>query len=189
MTGNEFKSILAVLTATYKNFVVTDETKAKIWYEMLGDIDYNVLKLAVQKHVAETEFPPTIASLRKAASSITNPEIEMLNAGAAWEEVKDAIRKFGMNREVDALNSMSLLTKSAVKAMTWRELCLSENQMADRAHFLKIFDAYKDREKKEALMPPSVRAQIEHNTEKFKEAGVKQLISGIAHSMSTGGNE
>ena len=180
MTGNEFKSILAVLTASYKNFVVTDETKAKIWYEMLGDIDYDVLKLAVQKHSLENEFPPTIASLRKAAQQVTSPQIANLNAGDGWEEVKEAIRRFGYNREQDALNSMTEVTRQSVKAMSWRELCMSENQMADRAHFIKIYDGYKDRHQKLDLLPDNLRLQIEH---KGHQEGIANNIKGLLGGM------
>ena len=37
------------------------------------------------------------------------------------------------------------LIQKAVDIMGWKELCLSENQVADRAHFMKIYDKLVER--------------------------------------------
>jgi len=178
MTGNEFKSIIAVLGATYKNFVVTDATKAQIWFDMFKDIEYQTLQLAVNKHILESEYPPTVASLRKAVMEITNPSVARLNSGDAWEEVTEAIRKCGYYNEAKALESMSPITRKTVVAMSWKELCQSTNQMADRAHFMKMFDAYKDREQNMAMLPEGINQRIEQHQKKALEL-VKQLSDGM----------
>jgi len=40
----------------------------------------------------------------------------------------------------------------------WRELCSSENQVADRAHFMKIYEAELAREIANAALLPAARA-------------------------------
>ena len=156
----EFKNIVMMLKGAYKNFIIENETQFSLWYGLLSDVSYEALNLAVSKHIAESEFPPTIASLRKAVSVISNPEVAALNNADAWEEVKEAIRKFGYYRESEALESMTPITAHVVRAMSWRDLCLSENQMADRAHFIKMFDTFKEREQKQALLPEGIKQQL-----------------------------
>jgi hypothetical protein len=82
MVKSEMMKILAVLTEVYPKFVV-NEVKAQIFYELLGDLEYNILQTAVKKHMLLSEFPPTIAELRKQSVEIINPSL-LLTAADAW---------------------------------------------------------------------------------------------------------
>lgn len=50
--------------------------------------------------------------------------------------------------------------------MGWRELCISEDAMADRAHFLKIYDQLAEREEREAAVPLPVMEKIRQIAQK-----------------------
>ena len=43
------------------------------------------------------------------------------------------------------MKSLSPNIAKLIKSMGYRDLCMSENTMADRAHFIKIFNAQKSR--------------------------------------------
>lgn len=159
MDKKQFAMVIAALKSNYRNFGVETKEQMAFWYDMLKDIDYPVLELAVKKLISEMVYPPTIADIRRAV--VETKEISPLDAASAWGEVKDAIRYFGSYRKEDALKSLSPITSKVVQSMGWQELCLSENQMADRAHFIRLYENAVDRQKKEKVVPLPVKKQIE----------------------------
>lgn len=170
-----FKILTAIETMYPRNDGVNikDPMVIGVWEKMIGHLDYPVCEQALMIHMSKSKFRPVAADILEGAMQITQPEVAKLNSGAAWEEVKEAIRKFGYYKESEAIESLSPATAQVVRAMSWRDLCLSENQVADRAHFIKMFDAIKDREQKQALLPESVRCVklppgFKELTDKFK---------------------
>ena len=159
MNKRQFSMIIAALKSNYRNFGVESKEQMEFWYSMLQDIDYPILETAVKKLVSELVYPPTIADIRNAVAETT--EMPALDAAGAWGEVRDAIRYYGSYRKKDALESLSPLTRQVVQGMGWQELCYSENQMADRAHFMKMYETLVEREKKEKVIPLPVKENIE----------------------------
>jgi hypothetical protein len=49
------------------------------------------------------------------------------------------------------------VTHKVVEAIGFRTLCLSENEMADRAHFLKVYETLAKRDREDALMLQSTK--------------------------------
>jgi hypothetical protein len=126
---------------------------------MLSDTHYDVAVMAVKKFMSESTYPPTIADIRKNISAINNPV--MLDPMDSWGSVKKAIRQYGMYRVEEAMNSFDPLTRKAVEAIGFKELCLSDNEMADRAHFVKTIERYQERQKNEYLLNPALLLAIE----------------------------
>ena len=62
----------------------------------------------------------------------------MPTAAEAWEEVSRLIQLVGPYRSPQY---SSELVRRATRAIGWRQLCTGENPEADRAHFLKIYEA------------------------------------------------
>lgn len=181
MTKDEFKVAIGILAGAYRNFEIKDKISFDIWFEVLRDIDFEDVKLALYKHISESEYPPTVASIRKAVVSIKRPEIDALSPASAWDEVKMAIRRFGYTNESEAVASLSEIPRKIVLSMGYRTLCMSENEMADRAHFIKMFDAEKNRISALAIAPPVVNKAIETNKEK-----IKLLTNGIGRINEKG---
>lgn len=159
MNREEFKKIVAALKSVYPKFGIETKEQFDFWYELLKDIPYKTMQLTVKKYSLEEKWPPTIADLRKSYTQTT--KLQILDSNQAWGEVKIAIRNFGSLREVEALESMSPITATVVKNMSFKELCLSENQMADRAHFMKMYDSYSEREQKQSQLPPGVKKELD----------------------------
>lgn len=176
MNKKEFALIIAALKSNYRNFGVETKEQMNFWYDMLKDIEYSVLELAVKKLICEMVYPPTIADIRKSvAETIQAP---VLDAATAWGEVRDAIRRYGFYRKEEALKSLSFLTRKVVQGIGWQELCLSENQMADRAHFIKMFESIAQREKQERMLAVPLREDIkalQSNKDRINE-GVMKLL-------------
>ena len=158
MTKGEIAKILAVLAAAYPKFEV-DDVKVQVWYEMLGDLEYSIVNIAIKKLIMQNTFPPSIAEVRKAVTELMNPE--QVTSSEAWGEVTRAIRNYGYYHEEEALASMSPITAQLVRYMGWREICMSEDIGVIRGQFLKMYQQVRERDRREMLLPADLRQGIQ----------------------------
>jgi len=174
-----FMKIMLALKSNYRNFPARDPESQEVWFQMLKDIPIKDLRNAVIKLISESEFPPTIADIRK--HTVESRGDAIISPSDAWGEVEKAIRNFGSYREQEALEELSPLTRRIVKSLGFKNLCYSENQMADRAHFIKLYSGMMETEKKKMQLPDNLRKEIqgreEKNKEKLKE-NVQNLLEG-----------
>lgn len=154
MTKEEFMYLIAAMKSNYKNFGVDSKEQLKFWYEMLSDLDYTLAEIAVKTIISSSPYAPTISDIRKAAANTVE---ELPESASAWGEVTSAIRKYGYYQQEKAIESLSPLTRQVVKFMGFRELCLSENMMADRAHFQRMFDTTVRRKEHDRVLPIGVK--------------------------------
>jgi len=172
MEREQFKVLCKGMKAVYtQETFLPDADAFNIWFALLGDLEYAVLNAAIQKYMLTKKFPPTIADLRELATTISAGEIP--DWGEGWEKVLRAIRFYGYMRETEALQSMDELTRTCVKRLGWRNLCMSENNNQDRANFRMIYEQLSERQKKEAAMPISLNNTIKQ----LNQSVVKQLES------------
>ena len=164
MTRAETAKILAVLAASYPKFEV-DDIKVQVWHEMLGDLGYSVVNIAIKKLIMQNTFPPAIAEVRRATAELMNPD--RVTKPEAWGEVIRAIRNYGYYREKEAMASMSPITAQVVRYLGWREICLSEEPEILRAHFLKMYDQVAAREQKKQLLSPTMQTEIKKIAKKY----------------------
>lgn len=158
MTDKEFETIALAIKAAYPNSnVLPDKYAMKTWYRALMDLDYQVTENAVWEHISTSVFPPSIAEIREKCTARLSPMVN--DWGEAWEEVLQAIRKYGSYREEEAVASMSRLTTIAVCRMGFKNLCQSDNPVADRAHFQRIYEGMVKEEKRQTQLPEFVRAE------------------------------
>lgn len=178
MTKGETAKILAVLAASYPKFDV-DDLKVQVWHEMLGDLDYKLVQVAVQKLILESPYPPAIADVRKQVVEIMQDPDDDIDAATAWGEVIRALNHYGYYRPEEALASMSPRTAKVVRMMGWQEICMSEEPSVIRGQFMKMYEIYTQREKQEALLPPNLKQTIRQIAEGRKleliEGGRKAL--------------
>jgi hypothetical protein len=160
MKPSETARILAVISTAYPEKFKVDDLKVQLWHNLLKDIPYEVANIAIQKHILESPFVPTIADIRKAATDIVTPEEQKIDAATAWGEVTKAISSYGIYRPDEAMASMSPATAKVVKFISWQEICLSENQGVVRGQFMKMFDSVTQRESKDKLLPSAMKNQI-----------------------------
>lgn len=174
MIKNEVAKMMAVLAKNYPKFDV-DNGKLELWFELLGDIPYNIAQLTIKKIIMENQFPPTIAEIRKAALDITEPK--QVTGAEAWGEVMFAIQRYGWCKPEEALESMSDRTRRVVKMIGWQEICGNENIDVLRGQFLKMYEQVSGRERNEALLPQSLKDQINALASKFDT----KLLEGECH--------
>ena len=162
-----FIKCIGVLEASYDKFNITsNKDKLMIWYEMLGDRAEVDFMLGVKKYIATNEFPPTIAGINKAIAS--NQTSKAPDGLQAWAELQTAIRKWGMYHEDKALDSLSPETRAVVQALGFTNLCTSENQMADRAHFIKLYESRAGSNREREIVGDKLSGMIEALSNKTK---------------------
>lgn len=148
MKASETAKLLAVISAAYPNFQA-DESRAKVWAQMLADVDYRVADIAVWRHIATSKFPPSIAEIREQARiALQGPEY---TATESWEEFIQGIRRFGQYREQEALDSFHPLTRRMAEAIGWWDACMSENVDVLRGQYLRMFEQLRQRDNLETV--------------------------------------
>lgn len=156
-TEQTILNVLDMLHANWPRETATRE-RALLYCRLLADIPDDVLQAACLQVIASARFFPAIAELREAALAMT-PEVDGLpTAGEAWGEVLREIKRTGTDQWQGPPRFSHPLVDTAMRAMGWRNICLSEDGMADRAHFMRIYDALRQRESARARTLPEVRA-------------------------------
>lgn len=166
MTREDTIKVLSILKTAYPRFYANmSKTEAEnvinLWSVMFSADNVEAVELALYKLISICQFPPSVAEMRKALAETQTGYIQ--DAGEAWGSVINAIRAYGATRENEALESMSEMTRLAVRRMGWANLCMSEDTMADRAHFLKIYGLIEDRQAQLRQMPLPLQEKIEKN--------------------------
>ncbi len=138
MKPSEISEILTALKDAYPRQAVSVGT-ARIYSEMLADLDNAKAWAAVRHHMATSPYFPSIAEIRKVA---TERDAGVETAEAGWLELKRAFSRVGY---VGAPSWSSPVMARAVEAMGgWAALCASEEpEGVLRAHFLRVFESFR----------------------------------------------
>lgn len=160
MNKKEFATFTMALKTYYpRENLLPNEQAMELWFSQLQDIPFEVAQAGLQKWVATNKWSPSIADIREMYASITQGELP--DWGDAWDEVQRAIRYFGHYREDEAMESLSPLTKKVVRRMGFKNICISENPMNERANFRMIYESLAEKEKKNAQIPAQLKNLIE----------------------------
>ena len=153
--------ILASAIKTYypKEQILPNQQAMELWYRELQDIPYELAEAALRKWVVNNKWSPTIADIRELSTDIGVGSIP--DWGEAWESVLTAIRRYGTYNQQAAMESMDSLTQQVVRRMGFREICMSENIVADRANFRNIYEQLANRQRTDMQMPPQLRSTIQ----------------------------
>lgn len=156
MSEQEFIRWSAALKTYFpkENLLPTKESMS-LWFQALSDLPYDAAKFALMKHVQVCKFAPSIAEIREAASKLMYGE--MPDWGEGWRKALEAIRRYGHYAEREALASMDDLTRETVRRLGYMELCMSEDQMQDRANFRMIYEQLAKRKREDEAIPPAIK--------------------------------
>lgn len=160
MTKAEVVKLLTITSAIYPKFEVS-EIKIELWADLIGDIPFPIAQAALKKVMLTSEFPPTVAQIRKAAVDITISKESILDAGKAWGEVQKAISKWGWPEPEKAYAMMSPLTQQVAKQLNWNEICKCEEPGVIRGQFMRMYDNLKHRVEQERLLPEGFKQKIQ----------------------------
>lgn len=164
-TEIEIGKLITALALMYPAVQIGEQT-ITVYVNALKDVPLNALSAAVEQAGSEAEFFPSVAEIRKRVFQITSPLAENPNGMAKWGEVKAEMRRSGFYRVPKFEDP---LVARVVRALGWQELCSSENEEADRAHFARIYDNLLAQKIADAKLLP--RAREIRALSKAKEIG------------------
>lgn len=173
-TPRDIAELVAVISAAYPNFNPTEATN-EIYYQTLKDLPADLLKAATMQAIAEAgrKFAPSVGEIRGMVLDIRKAASGVPSSYQAWGEVRQAIIDVGSYRNPEFSNEF---VAEAVRVMGWRNLCLSGNEVADRAHFEKIYTQLVERAEADANRLPQVKGYIESQANE----GVKMLTEKLS---------
>lgn len=146
----EISQRVGLLAAAFPSAQVQKNTIA-VYVQMLKDISLITLDVVVEQCLAECKFFPTISEIRDKAILIPG---QRPTPAEAWGQVLQQITRVGFYGKPFFADD---LTARAVEIMDWRQLCTSENTVADRAHFMRIYEQLLNRETEDARLLPAAQ--------------------------------
>lgn len=139
---------------------LNDEYSVKAWFFHLQDISAEEVKAAVDKLIATSRFPPSVADIRQEVVELHEASTDW---GEAWNEVMKAVGRYGYTQSEEAIESMNPMTKEAVKRLGWKQICESDSsgKTALRANFRMIYEQIQKKKREESQMPEELKARID----------------------------
>lgn len=141
MKAIEAAKLVAMLAAAYRDTKITTET-SRVYETCLADLDFPAAQAAVLRLINTSKWLPTVAEIRAAAVDIQRGPVRV--GGEAWGDVLAEIRRTGY---IGVPSFNDPLVAECVRLMTWRGLCLGENEAADRARFIELYDSLAARQR------------------------------------------
>lgn len=139
MRAEDAAKIVAMIAARWSVPAMSDETQ-ELWAELIEDLEADQVQRVVMDLMRARTERPDLAEIRKlvaaeGATEATGAE-QFLEPEEAWGVVVAAFSKVGRYREFPPTYP---LVAEAVERIGWQTLCGSDNQEADRAHFMRIY--------------------------------------------------
>jgi hypothetical protein len=146
---------------------------------LLADLDYARCNAAVRVLLQSKNWIPAVADIRKVVLELERGPVRP--AGEAWGDALKAISRYGAYRVpgVDFQFSDPEVLR-CVNALGWKELCLSENQVADRARFIELYGMVSAQERREQQAPLLAAARVARENGELQSAG--DLVAGLLKS-------
>lgn len=117
-----------------------------VWHAHLADVELGDAIEVVKRWAARAEpFPPApgviVHELREAADRATGaraPDVD-----EAWAEVMTGVSRLGYVEGPPAWSHPAIA--AAVRAVTWRDICLGESMMSTRSQFVRMYESARAR--------------------------------------------
>lgn len=177
----EFLQIWNLLALRYPAYcremaAETLRDRLQLFYQLLADVPLDLLKNAALRHMTISRFFPDESELREAATALSAGPLP--SAVEAWGEVLDAMARaehYCFVDHVDVPQFANPITARLVASLGWRNLCLSENGIADRARFIESYEQLAARHENEQRLPPQLQAGAQVP---------RQLIASVAARLT-----
>lgn len=139
-TKNEIKAAILYLKNAFPNYYPVldgEHNTVDVLLDLLGDLDSSIFWMALKSCCAEArQFAPSAGEIRAKAAELAGRASGLPDAVEAWGAVMDYLR----SRRVSPAFEHPV-TQKVVQAMGGTTvLGLSENNVADRAHFMRMYE-------------------------------------------------
>lgn len=150
MTEAQAQELVVYLTAAFAtDFARLGDAQSratqKVYRDLLVDLDVTAARAAVERLAATSKWLPRVAEIREAALAAT---LGPVRTGAeAWGDVQRAFQRASADWTPTFADPV---VGRVVRALGWRDLCLSENTVADRARFIEAYEQIAASERRDA---------------------------------------
>lgn len=161
MDKREFSLFASALRTYYpKEQILPNAQAMELWFRELQDIPFEVAEASLRKWVTTNKWSPSIAEIREMTANIVDGD--QITWAESWRKLKKAVGKYGLSRQKEAMESFDPITRKCVEHFGYRDFCMSDesNEMADRAHYQRIFETVANREKVNRQMALPLREEI-----------------------------
>lgn len=163
MTKAEFAILVKAMKAVYSDPKFLPDTDAiMVWYEFFKDEDYAIVQAAIQKYMANNEYQPTVAGIRKILAQM-NTSSDDMTEGYAWSLVYKAIcnSAYCAKEEFDKLPEVCQKAVGRYENLReWAMVSTDEVNTVIHSNFLRSFRAAKKSQDEFAALPCQMREQI-----------------------------
>ncbi len=179
----EFAQIMAFIEATSGKTLPKESIKA--YYECLKDLPVEVLQIAAKKVVMEHKWAsfPTVAELAQAAAETKQGCVSELSPAEAWEKAWRAVSNIDLEMEhtiEQACKYLPPLVYEAMRAFGLPALVCGKDPVGVvRGQFLKIYEQLAARDRRQALLPDSLKREIAEIGKQNKPAQLGETVNRI----------
>lgn len=186
MTQDEAARLVAVMLAAVPSHRVEPKAVPGMviaYADLLSDLSYAQCNAALRVLLQTRTWLPSVADIRATAVDLEAGPVRA--GGDAWGCVLRAIAAEGAYRSpgVDFVFA-DPVTAHCVAALGWQNLCGSENQVSDRAQFVRMYDELAVQARKRSQSP--VLAAAEEHRQLVKRETVNALVDGLAKRLTGG---
>lgn len=171
----EITNLFEDLAIVYPKQTVTEHTIV-VYARYLADLDIGEIKVALDQHISTSPFFPTVADLRNAVFHNRELMQPTLTGDVAWGKVMRKLQNGDINAYVYC-DYVATREYSGKPRLNWddpliHEACLAvggyryltqmtnDTLMADRSHFVKVYNDLRAREAARAKLLPSTQAHL-----------------------------
>lgn len=171
MTKADAAKLVAIVVTAYPNYDKFKDEAAvtatvSLWASMFQSDDGRIVALALNKHIATSKWPPSVAEIRELMLELMRPDL--IEPDRAWLAVSDLLYTTGENNHGDLHLQLPPLAARAVEAIGYYNLyemhrsCYRGGKPGmDRVAFMDIYKPMYEREKQRAMTPEGLTSQID----------------------------
>jgi hypothetical protein len=189
---NEIVKLCTVLSSYYPHAPEMEGPHFHAYHQMLSEFEPEIIKAAMLECVAGSpNFIPPAPKIRQQVFELLAQASGRPTAEEAWAEVNRSFSTHG--RYAGPPEWSHTLIGNAIASMGgYADLCASENAVADRAHFYRIYAALIERDDQQQRMLPESRKVLARLTEGEQQRRLQagETIADLAKKMRPpGGND
>ena len=181
MTKADAAKLVAIVITAYPNYDKFKDEAAvtatvSLWATMFQSDDGKIVALALNKHIATSKWPPSVAEIREIMLEMQHPEL--IPPDTAWQAVSDLLYSVGEYNYGDINRQLPPLIARAVESIGWTNLwemhrgCYVGGKPGmDRVAFIQQYGPMYEREKQRAMTPAAITAAIDSTAAVLPDKG------------------
>jgi hypothetical protein len=153
------------------------ESLVNAWELLIGDLTYPRASAALATLLQSSPYLPAVADIRRLVLELERGPVR--TGADAWGDVHRAMSRFGSHRTPGLdFHFDDPDVAALVRSFGWRELCASDNAVADRARFIDAYEQSAAQRRREA-QAPALGAAAE------ARASARALVQNVASSLAS----